>query len=584
MMHLNIFHRPESGANFAIFERQQDMVHGYGLKSTIMIHYRDLFDSRVVDRVRRDSREFGDEIGLALHRLTGPDLPPAAQRLEMIWLQDEPTKRQILTCIIRAFRETFGKEPSVAGSYHLDASSLRILKELAPGIRGVIGGCFEEGVRVYHGCNHSWHLFNEGMPWGPWYPAKDHSLRPACDETDWVGVVAVPHLSRDMSLAYEGRNDFWASHPPNVIRGMGNEATWCPYDLNLIDQYRLQAKYNGGFCYYNTFVSAAWLTWNHNSEYPPEVSWELYRKQMDYFKQLKLAGELEDMTLGEYSDWHRANHPIGGNEVYWAREMLYGSGKHYAWHIDSNMRVLIDATQGGSIGDLRPYAGHYAVSTGPDTPHKQFGSYPYLIQSQHRTGFPHHHTDGTRTTLKIRIGEREVDLASCRTKVSSISRDKRGVTIRLTPANVTVGEKEVRVSTEYLFPGDSTICITRNIELQNDVQTDIQVEEYVKLGHGITEYPMDMNGVLLRTIGGSGEEKMPFTYNSNSIGGPTQRCAVARFPLVGTDVELSSIDGPVTGAWVDEGHLFGPYVTLRLIYTILGSGKAISCLKLNRIV
>ena len=36
-------------------------------------------------------------------------------------------------------------------------------------------------------------------------------------------MVAVPHLCRDLALSYEGRNDFFATHPANVQRAMANE-------------------------------------------------------------------------------------------------------------------------------------------------------------------------------------------------------------------------------------------------------------------------------------------------------------------------------------------------------------------------
>ena len=72
-------------------------------------------------------------------------------------------------------------------------------------------------------------LFNEGMPWGPWYPAQNNTLRPATDEDEWSGMVAVPHLCRDLALSYEGRNEIsFATHPANVQRAMANEGSSAP--------------------------------------------------------------------------------------------------------------------------------------------------------------------------------------------------------------------------------------------------------------------------------------------------------------------------------------------------------------------
>ena len=129
-----------------------------------------------------------------------------------------------------------------------------------------------------------------------------------------------------MVLAYEGRNDFWASHPPNVQRGMGNKGTNCPYDLNLIDQHRYQERFNDGFSYLNVFVGAAWLIYNHNSEESPEVSRTLYRKQLQYLKSLIDTEEADCKTMTEFARWYKENVPVNHREVFLAKEILYGSG------------------------------------------------------------------------------------------------------------------------------------------------------------------------------------------------------------------------------------------------------------------
>lgn len=45
-MHFNIFHRTDPGAAYDIYRRQQDLAHSLGLKATIFLFYRDLFDKR----------------------------------------------------------------------------------------------------------------------------------------------------------------------------------------------------------------------------------------------------------------------------------------------------------------------------------------------------------------------------------------------------------------------------------------------------------------------------------------------------------------------------------------------------------
>ena len=213
MMRFNILHRTAvehflDGDFYEIFKQQQELVHSLGMKSTVLVSYSDMFENKVIEDLINYRDEYGDEIGLSLHRLNGPELDEEIHNLNSIWLFNNEEKHRILKTILDKYKEIFRNYPQAVASYHFDASSLEILKEIAPEVKIVVGGCFEEGVRVFHGCNHSWYLFNEGMPWAPWYPSKGHSLRPAASKEDWSGVVAIPHLCRDMSLSFEGRNDF----------------------------------------------------------------------------------------------------------------------------------------------------------------------------------------------------------------------------------------------------------------------------------------------------------------------------------------------------------------------------------------
>lgn len=573
MMYFNIIHRTAvaelaEGPYYEIYKRQQDMAHSLGMKTTIAIQYSDLFDETVLADARAYQAEFGDELALSLHRLAGPELDELASGLNPIWLFDVSKKRQILSLILNKWKDVFGSYPKGVTSYHFDSSSLNILKQIAPEVETVIGGCFEEGVRVFHGCNHSWYLFNEGMPWGPWYPSKGHSLRPAKNEADAAGVVALPHLCRDMSLSYEGRNDFWASHPPNVIRGMGNDASFCPYDLNLIDQYRMQEKFNNNESYYNTFVSSSWLDWNHNSEYPPEVSWTLYEKMLAYCSELKSKGELTDMTISEYGAHYRKQNPIQYKkpDVYWAKEMLYGSGKHYFWYIDSTRRMLFDTTQGGSIGDLRPYIGGLDGSTGPDTPNREIGTFPYLIQSQYRTGAAHHYEDGARTTLLLTHKGETVDLCHYPTKGSDIIRDGGCVIFKLTPATIKFDDGLiVKVTTSIHCYDDGQTKFERKIELPSDYNSELLVTEYLKGCYGKTEYAEDMHAISLNI---DNKIERNFDYSGQEFSVPQGRTVSAIVPQLNVTVGLSADDTVSESCSARIGHLFSPYYTLKINYKI----------------
>jgi hypothetical protein len=423
------------------------------------------------------------------------------------------------------------------------------------------------------------------MPWNPWFPSKSHTLRPAIDETDSAGVVAVPHLVRDMSLSYEGRNDFWASHPPNVVRGMGNDASFNPYDLNLIDQYRLQEDYNGGYSYLNSFVSANWLTWNHNSEYPPEVCWQLYRTFLNYLASLKAQGSVKDMTLSEYGAWHAANRSFAQPEVYLAKEMLYGSGKHYFWFIDGQQRCLIDPTQGGSIGDLRNYSGKIQVATGPDTPHRENGSYPYLIQSQYRTGYAHHHEDGARTTLQLEHEGQKVDLASSRTKVANVEQNASATTLTLTPASFRfksglTGEIVTRLVFEH---NQGRTFIHRELRNLSQPGARLRLTEHFKGAPGRTEYPIDLHGITLTALDAQGASllKMPFDYAGVLKLIPGSQAVQAEIPQANTRLTLTAETGTPVSSGLKCGNLFSPYFTLQLHFELVGVGHISTRLELE---
>ena len=381
----------------------------------------------------------------------------------------------------------------------LDAGSTKLIREIAPSVKVAVAGCFEEGVKVMHGCNNSWYLFNEGMHWGPWYPSNTHSLRPAVDEEDWCGIVAVPHLTRDLVLSYEGRNDFFATHPGNVQRAQTNQGLNCPYMYNLVDQHRLQEDYNNGFSYCHIFVGAGWLEPNHNVADSEEICQKLYYDFLAYFVELRNQGACVDMTMGEFSNWYKENMSIGKSQVALAKDILYDSKKQYFWYIDPYMRVTLDANQAGSICDLRPYAGQLACTTGPDSKDKCYGSYPYVIHSQYRSGAAHHFEDGARTTLKVIYGEEKLDLCTCRTYIKSVDSNEEGTHVKFSPAKLTFSNGlTCSLETVYHFKGKGNILLERRLLELSDPTAVIRIQEYVKGCYGITEYPENMEEIKLQ--------------------------------------------------------------------------------------
>jgi hypothetical protein len=582
-MYLNLLHRPALGDYRKIFELQQNMAHQLKLKVTLLVQLNHMYDAEIVELVKVYREKYGDEIGIWFDNMRGDTFVEGLEAQESyLWLFGERDKRRIIKQTIDKFREVFKCEPVSAGAYHLDAVSLKILKEICPELKIAVAGCFEEGVKVFHGCNNSWYLFNEGMPWGPWYPSQNNSLRPAANEEEAIDIVAVPHLSRDLALSYEDRNDYWASHPANVQRGMGNEGAIAPYNLNLVDQYRLQEDLNDDFSFYHVFVGAYWLSNCFNIQDSDQITQGLYRELLEYFVELRRQGKLVDMHMSEFAKWFKANVPVGKPQVYLAKEMIYGSGKHYFWYIDSQMRVLVDATQGGSIGDLRPFVGKQARHTGADSPCLIYGSNPYLIHSQYRSGMSHHFADGSRTTLLVKYGGEIIDLGTCRIRVADVIRNSEDTRLKLTPANLKFKNGlAVSIETSYDFLGNGKIIIERSIAEISDSNARIEITEFFKGCYGITEYPENMRGISLG-VEGDFNKSLDYDYRGRELETTNARIVSAIVPQVNTVIkmEMPGIEGVLGKA--REGYLFNPYYTLALSAEIK-TGKGLkTCLWITK--
>ena len=132
MMRFNIFHRPGTDGHYDIYRKQQALAHDLGLKTTVFLFYRDLFDKRAIADAITDRDTCGDEIALSLHGLSGPGLSEITSGQICIWLLDRERKEQALALILAKFREVFGSAPASVGSYHLDSSSLALHQNARP--------------------------------------------------------------------------------------------------------------------------------------------------------------------------------------------------------------------------------------------------------------------------------------------------------------------------------------------------------------------------------------------------------------------------------------------------------------------
>ena len=593
---VNIIHRPELSPEYAekalgkgkgvrdesldIFRFQQDTAHKYGLKTTIQITYASLFSDVIIDLAKEEHEKYGDEIGLSLLGLPCPEFKDKYHTEDFcIWMFDEKTKEEIIDDVFGKFYDKFGFYPESTSSYFLDAYTINYIKKRYPSVKCAVATCWEEGPKAYHTCNNSWYTFMDGGPWNPWIPSKINSHCPASDADDDSGIVAIPHLSRDLMACFDGNGSNFGTHPQNVLRGMiyynDDGGVEYPYLYNLVDQYRHLAKYNDGYSYNMMFVGPGWLNRRGRWEAPYELLAKSYDDGMKYYGKLKAEGKLIDMTMAEFADFYRDCHPDynRGECALW-KDILYGSNKEYFWYADPNMRTCLDFNQGGAMIDLRPYAARIPQKCGIGTENVYDASYPYLIQINYRAGyFTHYAGAGTIKSCKVHYHGESADLCLCRT-MAVYEKYDGGVRLTADPVTVTLDGLDIVIQSVFdIEEGTGRVVTTRKI--LNDLGgEEVTFEEYFTGAFGTTEYQADMTNITL----GVDEETMKFSYHGKKIEKCDADRAYVTIPEVCTTV---SMGGEHVTAQVEEGIAFSPVYHLRLRKSI-SKGDVTTWLKLQK--
>jgi len=600
-MLLNLVHRPEmapeyiacqshgeskavKNESFEIFKLQQDMAHQAGLKTTIMVTYPSLFEPEVVETIKAHHKKYGDEIGLSLWGMNCPHFNKEFETEEVaFWFLSFEKKKKVVNGAFTRFHDKFGFYPNSVSCYYIDVQSLAYMKSKYPSLKIAVATCFEEGVNVFHGTNNSWYTFLEGGPWAPWIPSKENLYCSASDKTDDLGVVAVPHLTRDMLLSIESRNDFFASHPHGILRAMAYDGQEMPYFYNLTDQWVLQANYNHGFSYYMIFVGPGWMSKAGRWQASYELSVKAYDIALKYLAKLKADGFVEDMTMSAYADWFRDNKKSYKEPTIalW-EDVLYGSGRQVFWYLDSQFRVLIDPHQGGAIVDIRPYVAKLDRPVGADTKYLANAMYPYIINSQHRSGFSTHYVgEGSIYSCKVCHKGEEIDLCTCRTKGRYENREN-GRKLTLDPVTIEFADGiTISLCTKFIFTPEGCIQIEREIVDCNNGDAEITLREYLNGTYGTNEYPEDLRGVKLLIANAEGQTTIDYNYDckSKTCQYPFELRAIV--PQVNTKITLKPVIEADSGT-IKEGYLFSPIYKLSLSKTIKKGGKTKVCLKIEK--
>ena len=586
---LNLIHRPEMVPEYAekvighgreenlgrkalltesldIFKTQQYLAHKHGLKTTIQMTYASLFNAEAVELAKQHHEQYGDEIALSLLGLPCEQFREKYKTKDFcIWMFSMEDKKAIVHDVFEKFHEAFGFYPQSTGSYYMDADLINFIKAEYPSVKCAVATCWEEGPKAYHTCNNSWYTFMDGGPWAPWIPSKVNTHAPAANEAEDSGIVAIPHLSRDLLACYDGNGSNFGTHPQNVLRGMIYDTkTWeYPYLYNLIDQYRSLAKYNDGYAYNMMFVGPGWMNKMGRWEQPYELLYKSYEDGCAYYGKLKSEGKLADMTMAEFADYYRQKKSYTTPECALWRDILYGSDKQLFWYCDPYMRACVNMDQGGAIVDLRPYAAKLEWPVGIGTPHVQDASYPFLIQEKYRAGyFTHYAGEGTVRSAKLCWKGEEVDLCLCRTK-AHFSREGKDRILTLDPVDVEfAGGLKVKLQSVITFSeGSSNIRVDRRILALSDPDETVTVKEYMVACYGTTEYTEDMSSLRLHIEAGEDSVTIPYEYKCREAAVENAEEVSCLIPPIKTRVSMLA-NGRSKIGFVREGYAFSPMFTL----------------------
>ncbi len=566
-----------------IFRTQQQVAHAHGLRTTIQMTYASLFNAEAVALAKEHHAQYGDEIGSTFLGLQCQPFRDKFHSKELaIWLFSMEDKRKIVDEVLGQFYAVFGFYPTSTGAYYMDAELVNYLKDKYPMVKAAVATCWEEGPKAYWNANNSWYTLLDGGPWNPWIPSKRNIHCPASNADDDIGLVAIPHLSRDLLAVFDGPGSYYGTHPQNILRGMVYEDREIPYFKNLVDQYRAMANYNRGYAYNMMYVGPGWMSKSGRWEADYDFLLKSYTEGMAYYGQLKREGLAQDVTMSEFADLYRQGRPYARPECTLWRDILYGSRRQQFWYADPWMRFCLDMNQGGALIDLRPYAAKLVRPCGVGTAHIQEASYPFIVQSLYRAGyFTHYAGEGAVKSCKFHHAGEAVDLCTCRTQ-ASFSEDGHTRIVTLDPVEIEFARFTITVQSVFrLTEGTGEIEMVRKIIETTDPAAEVTIDEYLTACYGTTEYPEDLTGVKLTLQGAAGTQTLDYAYQCREAETADLLAAEAVVPQVDTCLTLRP-GTPGAAGYYREGFAFSPMYTLGVKKTLTGKGELRTWLKVEK--
>lgn len=581
---LNLVHRPEMVPEYAqkitghgevidleksellteslsIFKLQQQIAHENGLKTTIQMTYASLFNDEAVALAKEHHKTYGDEISLTLLGLPCQQFEDKYKTKDFcIWMFSYEDKKRIVDDVFSLFYEKFGFYPASTGSYYMDADLINYIKAKYPSVIAAVASCWEEGPKAYHATNNSWYTFMDGGPWNPWIPSKVNTHVPASNSAEDSGIVAIPHLSRDLNACFDGNGSNFGTHPQNILRGMAYVCDEYPYLYNLIDQYRHLGKFNDGYAYNMMFVGPGWMNKMGRWEAPYELLEKSYRDALKYYGKLKQENKLLDLTMAEFAVKFRELKSYTTPEVALWEDILYGSSKQYFWYLDPALRTCVDLNQGGALIDLRPYVAKLYLPVGIGTPRIVNASYPFLIQANYRAGyFTHYAGEGTLKSTKVIYEGEEVDLALCRTKGNYAKKGNARI-LTLDPVDVEFKNLKITIGTTITFSENTgEIIYVRKILKSSNKAAKVTFNDYMTGAFGTTEYPEEMYNIRLSVENNEHAMEIKYNYQNRMLNVNSGMSKVV-IPEIETKITMWG-EGEYSN-YVREGYAFSPMYTL----------------------
>lgn len=324
---------PREGRNFDLVEpvrEQIALLRKYNLKGTFLLQYDALIDSAFTELLldASDVAEVGvwfetvkDQVEAAGEKWNG--------RYPWDWYNDvgfligyEPQKRhKIIDVCMDKFKEIFGKYPECAGSWHIDAVSMKYLSEKY----NISALCICRDQVGTDGYTMQGGFFNQA-----YYPSVNNMFCPANSKETQIDVPVFRMLGSDAIYAYDYRaypeiRKYGVPTLEPASEFYGGDEEWCKWFFG-------ETFCGNGLSFQYTQVG------QENSFGWPRMAKGL-NIQHELIKRMSDNGEIDVMTLSESGKWFKENFDVTPAATITALSDMRGLNKKSVWYNSRFYRV-----------------------------------------------------------------------------------------------------------------------------------------------------------------------------------------------------------------------------------------------------